>query len=256
MQLNLRKDIGIGYKSSSQRARVVTENWVADNMFCPRCGNDRISQFENNRPVADFFCSKCGSQYELKSRQGPRLDIVADGAYSTMLKRITSMDNPDFLFMSYSRDEWIVQNFFFVPKHFFTPKIIDKRNPLSPGSRRAGWVGCNIILKAIPQKGKIPIIEAGSICGRDEVMQKVSVADALRVNDIDGRGWLFDVLSCVDLIEGESFTLAEMYSFESKLAEQHPGNSNVRAKIRQQLQFLRDKGVIEFTGRGKYRKML
>jgi hypothetical protein len=30
----------------------------------------------------------------------------------------------------------------------------------------------------------------------------------------------------------------------------------VRAKIRQQLQFLRDKGVIEFVSRGQYRMKL
>ena len=33
----------------------------------------------------------------------------------------------------------------------------------------------------------------------------------------------------------------------------HPANHNVKAKVRQQLQFLRDKGVIEFMGRGQYR---
>jgi type II restriction enzyme len=30
-------------------------------------------------------------------------------------------------------------------------------------------------------------------------------------------------------------------------------NNNVKAKIRQQLQFLRDKSAIEFIGRGRYR---
>jgi len=36
----------------------------------------------------------------------------------------------------------------------------------------------------------------------------------------------------------------------------HSANHNVQAKARsgQQLQFLRDKGVIEFVGRGQYRK--
>jgi len=35
----------------------------------------------------------------------------------------------------------------------------------------------------------------------------------------------------------------------------HIENKNIEAKIRQQLQFLRDKGFIEFLGRGKYRKV-
>ena len=43
------------YHSGTQIARVLTENWVAENMFCPRCGYFQIRHFENNRPVADFF---------------------------------------------------------------------------------------------------------------------------------------------------------------------------------------------------------
>jgi len=39
------------------------------------------------------------------------------------------------------------------------------------------------------------------------------------------------------------------------LEAKHPANHNVHAKARsvQQLQFLRDKNVIEFLGRGQYR---
>jgi len=40
------------------------------------------------------------------------------------------------------------------------------------------------------------------------------------------------------------------------LQAKHPENHNVKAKIRQQLQYLRDKGVIEFLGRGHYRMKL
>ena len=43
------------YSSNAQRIRVITEDWVDSNMFCPYCGNKYISHFENNRPVADFF---------------------------------------------------------------------------------------------------------------------------------------------------------------------------------------------------------
>ena len=47
-----------------------------------------------------------------------------------------------------------------------------------------------------------------------------------------------------------------MYSFIDELEKKHPDNHNVAAKIRQQLQYLRDKGFIEFLGSGKYRKIL
>lgn len=44
--------------------------------------------------------------------------------------------------------------------------------------------------------------------------------------------------------------------FADKLKIQHPENQNIEAKIRQQMQFLRDKGMIEFLERGHYRKLL
>ena len=55
---------------------------------------------------------------------------------------------------------------------------------------------------------------------------------------------------CVEAIGRESFTLADAYAFEARLAALYPGNNNVRPKIRQQLQVLRDRGRLEFLGQG------
>jgi type II restriction enzyme len=49
------------------------------------------------------------------------------------------------------------------------------------------------------------------------------------------------------------FTLQEMYAFEPQLKALHPTNQNVRPKIRQQLQMLRDVGLVRFGARGNYR---
>ena len=69
------------------------------------------------------------------------------------------------------------------------------------------------------------------------------------------------ILSCkyrkdgLDSWSRNEFPLDVVYAYESVLQGKHPENHNVRAKTRsgQQLQFLRDKGVIEFVGRGRYR---
>lgn len=256
MTIRMNQEVGDSYRSRSQLARVITERWVSENLFCPRCGNPRITQFENNRPVADFYCPVCGSQYELKSKNGRTLDLVMDGAFDTMIARITSLENPDFLFLSYARTDWSVRNLFFVPKHFFTPSIIVKRKPLAPGSRRAGWIGCNILLRDVPATGRIPIIENGAVCSSEEVRRRVAAADSLYTEDLSARGWLFDVLCCVESFGPRSFTLSELYAFEEKLAVLHPENHNIRPKIRQQLQILRDRGILEFQARGIYRRML
>ncbi|MEG1642252.1 MAG: DpnI domain-containing protein [Synergistaceae bacterium] len=244
------------YKSQSQIARVLTESWVKTQMYCPRCGNSTVSNFENNRPVADFYCSKCGSQYELKSKKGVLGNKVVDGAYETMIDRITSNTNPDFFFMSYSEDTYKVNNFIMIPKHFFIPDIIEKRRPLADTARRAGWVGCNILISKIPTQGMIEIICNGNEINKEIVVEKTARAGLLETKDIASRGWLLDTLRCVNLIKSEVFELSDMYNYENLLSLSHPNNKNIKPKIRQQLQLLRDRGYIEFLGMGKYRKIL
>ena len=57
-----------------------------------------------------------------------------------------------------------------------------------------------------------------------------------------------------DLSAPTEFSLQDFYkAFEGRLAAIHPENRNVQPKIRQQLQVLRDHGVLQFLGRGRYR---
>jgi len=57
----------------------------------------------------------------------------------------------------------------------------------------------------------------------------------------------------VEYSAGSQPELGDVFGFEDRLAEQYPGNDHVRAKIRQQLQVLRDEGLVEFLGGGAYR---
>ena len=66
------------------------------------------------------------------------------------------------------------------------------------------------------------------------------------------RGWTLDVLTTVRKLGRPRFSLQELYEFESYLQDIHPHNRNVRAKIRQQMQVLRDLGFIEFRSPGVY----
>lgn len=59
------------------------------------------------------------------------------------------------------------------------------------------------------------------------------------------RGWLMDIMRCVEKITHEIFSLDDVYKFENELRIKHPENHNITAKIRQQLQFLRNKGYVE-----------
>lgn len=69
------------------------------------------------------------------------------------------------------------------------------------------------------------------------------------------KGWKLDVFNYAQITPNQIFTLNEINKFEFKLKKNHPSNNNISAKIRQQLQYLRDLGLIEFLGNGKYKKL-
>ena len=87
------------------------------------------------------------------------------------------------------------------------------------------------------------------------VTEEYSKIKKLQINNIEKLGWLLDVLTCINAIDSVEFSLQDIYAFVEVLQKKHISNNNVEAKIRQQLQILRDKGVIEFLGRGYYRKV-
>lgn len=106
----------------------------------------------------------------------------------------------------------------------------------------------------IPRQGKISIIKNGVINSVNTVVENYNYIKRLETSNINTRSWLLDVLECIDKIESKEFCLQEIYSYSIFLQEKHVNNHNVEAKIRQQLQSLRDKGYIEFLGRGHYKK--
>ena len=254
MKLKLDESLALDYKSPAQKIRVMSERWLAQNLFCPCCGNAHIDKIRNNSPVADVHCEHCGEVFELKSKKNLIGAKITDGAYRTMIERITSNINPQLLLMQYTAT-FFVTDLTFVPKFFFTPDIIEKRKPLSATAKRAGWVGCNILYQKIPAQGKIAVIRDGAEIEIKEVLRRYDKIKKLQTSNLNLRGWLMDVLACVKNIDSETFTLQEIYKHAEALGAKHNQNHNVEAKIRQQMQFLRDRGFIDFIGRGVYRKV-
>lgn len=253
MNLKFDTKIAYTYTSNSQKARVLTEKWVLREIYCPSCG-DNIFDYENNKPVADFYCKKCSEDFELKSKKGKIGNKVSAGAYSQMVKRINSPQKPNFFFMGYMVEGWKVNDFFVVPKHFFVSEIIEERKPLAESARRAGWVGSNILFSKIPKAGQIFYIENGKELNKRKVLEKWQKTVFLKqVKKSDAKGWILDIMNCIDSLNKKEFTLQDMYTFEKDLSVIHPENKHIKDKIRQQLQFLRDMNYLEFIKAGKYR---
>lgn len=68
-------------------------------------------------------------------------------------------------------------------------------------------------------------------------------------------GWKLEVFRCANSIQKQIFTLNEINKYENHLRETYPTNQHITDKIRQQLQYLRDLGLLEFLGGGKYKKL-
>jgi type II restriction enzyme len=241
------------YTSGTQSARLWTERWVRDQMYCPNCGVAKINAFPNNSPVADFFCASCKEEFELKSQKSIFRTKVLDGAFRTKCDRLAASNNPSLFLLNYDRKQLSVVNLMVVPKHFFVREIIEERKPLKPTARRAGWIGSYILLNQVPTSGKIFIVRDGQPEPKENVLAQWKKTLFLRNEGLEARGWLIEVMKCVEAIGRHEFDIDDIYAFESHLGRLYPGNQNVKPKIRQQLQYLRDRGYLDFVSRGRYR---
>jgi len=231
----------------------MSEAWTNQYIFCAACGQS-LRRAQANQAVLDFYCSGCSEQYELKSKRGLFSARVVDGAYDSMMARLKSAQAPNFFFLSYEPTQLQVLDFFVIPGYFFALDTIEKRPALSPSARRAGWVGCNILLDQIPESGRIHYVKNRNPVPEKTVTAAWSKTSFLKgTKDLELKGWTIDVMRCIESRGLGEFSLADAYGFEQELQGRHPKNNHVRDKIRQQLQKLRDKGYLEFKGRGSYR---
>ena len=194
------------YESPSQNARVWTESWVACSMFCPNCGRADISQYAANRPVADFACQTCHEDYELKSKKGRFGTKIVDGAYGAMMTRLAASDNPNLICMAYDLNRKSVTDLFVVPKQVFTSDLIEARPPLRPHARRAGWTGCNIRLDRVPASGRVFVVREGALLAKRDVQAQWASTLFLRGRGEAARGWLIEVMRCVEALGRAAFT--------------------------------------------------
>jgi type II restriction enzyme len=258
MNLTMDPSLAAGLSSRSQVARKVTEAWAANNLFCLACSAEAIGALRNNTPVRDFMCPECKTTYQLKSKNGRHGNVVSNSAYQSKIDAIKQGRAPNYAFLDYDRETWKVRSLFVVPGHFISESVIRRRNPLPTTARRAGWVGSNILLSKLPHEGRILVVSEGSAIPSETVRENWNKFRFLKDDPAALGGWGADVLALVRLLESTTgqptFTLLTFYTWaEEALSRQHPDNHNVRAKIRQQLQVLRDGKVLDFVGRGRYR---
>lgn len=241
------------YKSASQRARIGTESWGAENFFCPACESPRLEPSPQGTAAIDYVCPSCDSPFQLKSQSKPFGSKIVDAAFSEMKRAIQEDRTPNLYVMHYDLAAWAVHSVILVPRFAFTLSAIERRKPLAATARRAGWVGCNIVLDKIPAHARIPIIQEGNVRPTQSVREAYQRLRPLEKLQVEKRGWTLDVLQVVQSLNKKEFSLQDVYAHAEALGRLHPANRHVREKIRQQLQVLRDMGLLDFLGGGSYR---
>jgi type II restriction enzyme len=240
------------YKSASQRARISSESWAARELYCPRCVSDSLDTLPGNTPVLDFRCPNCESGFQLKSAASAFRARLTDGAYAQMHSAILQGRTPNLFLLHYQFNPFTVASLIFIPDFAFTLSALECRSPLAATARRAGWIGCNILLNQIPPDARILLVKDNRAVPAAEARRAFRKLKPLASLKAENRGWTLDVLNTVRSLKKSAFHLADVYAFENSLARLHPNNSHIRPKIRQQLQVLRDLGLLIFLGDGSY----
>lgn len=170
-----------------------------------------------------------------------------------MIERIERDGAPNLLALQYLPEKLKVQNLFLIPSFAFSRSIVEKRRPLGPEARRAGWIGCNLLIGRIPQEARIHFVLDGEPVSPNTVRKRYAALRPLAQLSVSRRGWTLDVLNGIRSLGKTAFSLADAYTLEDDFGKLHPDNRHVRDKIRQQLQVLRDMGLLTFVSPGQYR---
>ncbi len=241
------------YRSASQRARISSDSWASRELYCPRCTADRLDQLPCTTPVIDVRCPGCESGFQLKSGASAFRSKLIDGAHAQMRAAILGGRTPNLFLLHYQFNPLAVTSLTFIPDFAFTLSALECRKPLAATARRAGWVGCNILLNRIPPDARILLVYDHRPVPAEDARRAFRKLKPLASLKAEKRGWTLDVLNAVRSLKKSEFTLAEVYALDRSLAELHPNNSHIRPKIRQQLQVLRDLRLLIFLGDGSYR---
>jgi type II restriction enzyme len=246
-------ELAAAYTSGAQRARVVTEAWALSQLYCANCDSASLGETPANNRAVDFICPRCHAPFQLKAKSSSLGETVTDGAYTAMLAAIREDRTPNLLLMRYALAGWEVRDLLLIPSFMFPESAVIKRKPLAATARRAGWVGCNIDLRRIAPEARIPIVAASLPANPAQVRTRYDRLKPIREIKTAQRGWTLDVLNIVRRLGKAEFKNEEVYAFARELEELHPDNRHVRDKIRQQLQVLRDAGLLLHIGSGVWR---
>lgn len=110
------------------------------------------------------------------------------------------------------------------------------------------------ILYNLPDNQQIKFDNFNLYQHNEQDMDELLIAETKSIEDALS-GWKLLVFQHLNKINKQIFDLKDLYQFSEEMHKKYPGNNNIEAKIRQQLQILRDRGLIKFLGDGRYKRL-
>jgi type II restriction enzyme len=105
----------------------------------------------------------------------------------------------------------------------------------------------------IPCDAEVPMVASGFAKAKSDARRRFQRYLPLAEIRPEERGWTTLTLAVIRRMGKPTLSLQDIYARAAEFAAVYPGNRNIPAKIRQQLQVLRDLGILSFEGRGSYR---
>lgn len=153
--------------------------------------------------------------------------------------------NTNFEYGIYSKNEAIVSK---VVADFELLSNNENTNLISKGN----LVTAKEIISKIPitNEYKFPLINFENVNGTTDLLEiPITIISSTLT------GWKKEVFMCIDIIPKTNFTLEELNAFEPHLKRIYSNSYYIADKIYDQLQYLRDLGLVEFLGNNHYRKL-
>ena len=173
----------------------------------PTASRTRLAASATNTPAIDYTCPDCHAPFQLKAQGRVLAGRIADAAYSAMVGAIQEDRTPNLFALHYEPVAWKIVNLILIPHFAFPLSAIEKRKPLSANAERHGWVGCNILLGAIPEDARIHVVSGGKPAAPADVRAQYARIRPLEKIRAEQRGWTLDVLNVVRSLGKTEFSL-------------------------------------------------
>lgn len=151
-----------GFASRSQIARLWTETWAEQYLYCLNCPADELGALPAGTKVADLQCYSCSMRYQVKGKNGRFGATIQSSAYAPLLEAARTGSMPGYVLIEYDPRFHIVVFVDAIHGEDIGEDRIIPRRPLSDTARRVRWQGCVINITGLDDR-RVRIVQPAGL---------------------------------------------------------------------------------------------